>query len=74
MVQLFPSLIAANLLNLENEIARFDPYVDGYHIDVMDFHFVPNLTLGPDTINAIRAVTKNSSSSTFYGGLSRALH
>ncbi len=58
MIQLFPSLIAANLLNLEKELAQLDPYVDGYHIDVMDFHFVPNLTLGPDTINAIRKATQ----------------
>ncbi len=58
MVQIFPSLIAANLLNLEKEIQRLEPHVDGYHIDVMDFHFVPNLTLGPDFVNAIRAATK----------------
>ncbi len=58
MIQLFPSLIAANLLNLEKEITQLDPYVDGYHLDVMDFHFVPNLTIGPDTINAIRAATE----------------
>lgn len=57
MAKLFPSLIAADLLNLRQEITQLDPFVDGYHIDVMDFHFVPNLTLGPDTINAIRQAT-----------------
>ena len=58
MAQIYPSLIAADLLNLEQVIKALDPYVDGYHIDVMDFHFVPNLTLGPDFVNAIRASTQ----------------
>ncbi len=56
-VELFPSLIAADLLELGTDIARLDPYVDGYHLDVMDFHFVQNLTFGPDTVNAIRRAT-----------------
>lgn len=58
MAALFPSLISANLLNLETEIHALDPYVSGYHLDVMDFHFVPNLTWGPSFINAIRTATK----------------
>lgn len=58
MAKLFPSLISADLLNLQKEIDLLDPYVDGYHLDVMDFHFVPNLTWGPDFINAIRKATK----------------
>lgn len=58
MAALFPSLISANLLNLETEIHTLDPYVAGYHLDVMDFHFVPNLTWGPSFINAIRTATK----------------
>jgi ribulose-phosphate 3-epimerase len=35
-----------------------DPYSDGYHLDIMDDHFVPNLTWGPAFINTIRQVTK----------------
>lgn len=57
MVRIFPSLISADLLNLEREILEIDPYVSGYHLDVMDFHFVPNLTWGPSFINRIRRVT-----------------
>jgi ribulose-phosphate 3-epimerase len=57
MATLFPSLISGNLLDLGREIKMLDPYVDGYHLDVMDFHFVPNLTWGPDFINAIRSAT-----------------
>lgn len=58
MVKLFPSLIASNILRLEDTVHSLDPFVDGYHLDIMDFHFVPNLTWGPDFINALRLVTK----------------
>lgn len=57
-MKLFPSLISSNLLELGQTIATLDPYVDGYHLDVMDFHYVPNLTWGPCFINAIRRATK----------------
>lgn len=57
MIALFPSLIASNLLRLQETIDLLDPLVQGYHLDVMDFHFVPNLTWGPDFINAIRTAT-----------------
>jgi ribulose-phosphate 3-epimerase len=57
MVQIYPSLIAADMLNLEKEIQKLDPYVNGYHLDIMDYHFVRNLTFGPDTVNAVRRIT-----------------
>ncbi|MBA3954438.1 ribulose-phosphate 3-epimerase [Candidatus Dependentiae bacterium] len=57
MVSLFPSLISANLLNLEKDIQELEPYCAGFHIDVMDFAFVPNLTWGPAFIKAIRKKT-----------------
>lgn len=56
-MKIFPSLISANLLNLQATIDMIDPYVDGYHLDIMDAHFVPNLTWGPAFINALRVVT-----------------
>ena len=58
MVQVYPSLICADLINLEAEIARLDPVISGYHLDVMDFHYVPNLTWGPDFIRAISKATQ----------------
>lgn len=57
MIKIFPSLISANLLQLDQVITELDPFCAGYHLDVMDFHFVPNLTFGPDFINAIRQKT-----------------
>jgi ribulose-phosphate 3-epimerase len=57
MVMLFPSLIAANILELKTVLQSLEPICDGFHIDVMDFHFVDNLTWGPDTVNALRAAT-----------------
>ena len=57
MPQLFPSLIAADLLNLRHEIELLEPHCDGFHVDIMDNHFVPNLTLGPAFVDAITATT-----------------
>ncbi len=57
MSPLYPSLIAADLLNLKEEITLLDPHVPGYHIDVMDFHFVPNMAMSPDLVNALRKAT-----------------
>lgn len=56
--RLFPSLISADLLNLQRELEVLDPIVDGYHIDIMDGHFVPNLTWGNMFVEAIAAYTK----------------
>lgn len=58
MALIFPSLISANLLNLESDIKLLENHCDGFHLDIMDFHFVPNLTWGPDFVNAIRKITK----------------
>ena len=57
--KIYPSLISGDLLNLEQQIKQFESYSAGFHVDVMDFHFVPNLTWGPDFVNAIRKVTNH---------------
>lgn len=57
MLMIFPSLIAAPLLELKEVLKNLDPLCDGYHIDIMDNHFVPNLTWGSDMVNAIVSVT-----------------
>jgi ribulose-phosphate 3-epimerase len=58
MSSIYPSLIAGHLLCLKNDIEQLEPYCAGFHLDVMDFHFVPNLTWGPAFINAIRKAAK----------------
>ncbi len=56
-MKVFPSLISADVLDLRSVISKLDPVVDGYHIDVMDFHFVPNLTWGPQFVHALSKAT-----------------
>ena len=52
------SIMCANLLNLEKEVKELEELeVNFLHIDMMDASFVPNLTFGPDTVNALRKVT-----------------
>lgn len=56
-MEIYPSLISSDLLNLEKTIRTFNTLAHGYHIDVMDNHFVPNLTWGPAFVNAISKAT-----------------
>jgi ribulose-phosphate 3-epimerase len=56
-LKIFPSLISGDLLNLEQQIKQLEPHCAGFHLDVMDFHFVPNLTWGTQFVNAIREIT-----------------
>ena len=59
MPQIVPSILSADFARLAEEIARVERTgIELLHVDIMDGHFVPNLTMGPPVVASIRKVTK----------------
>jgi ribulose-phosphate 3-epimerase len=59
MPQIVPSILSADFARLADEIGRVERAgVEMLHVDIMDGHFVPNLTMGPPVVESIRKVTK----------------
>jgi len=57
MISIYPSLISSDITNLEQTIQKLEPYCQGFHLDIMDFHFVPTLEWSINAINKIRKIT-----------------
>lgn len=59
MVEIIPSILSADFARLDAEIARVERGGAGMvHLDVMDGHFVPNITFGPPVVASIRKATR----------------
>jgi len=57
-VKIAPSILAADLACLKDEVERaVEGGCDAFHIDIMDWHFVPNLSFGPSMVETVRRLT-----------------
>ncbi|MBD3361144.1 ribulose-phosphate 3-epimerase [Candidatus Peregrinibacteria bacterium] len=54
-IKVAPSILSADFGRLSEEIDTVEPYCDFIHLDIMDGHFVPNITIGPPVVRCIKS-------------------
>lgn len=56
-IKISPSLLSVDIGNIERDIKKLEPVTDLFHVDVMDGHFVPNLSFGVPVVKGIKKIT-----------------
>ena len=67
MIEILSSILASDLLSVGSEVQRMlDNGVDSLHVDIMDAHFVPNLSFGPAMVSALKKAFPEPDSASRY--------